>query len=451
MTISTDKKSEDLDWQSFFQEYQAFTKKRDAQKVESINDYSLLASVLDVNDEVRLHSRFLYSILNPHGNHYQGSLFLKLFLNEIGVENNWLNYNNIFIAKERSGIDIHITDGHKHIIIENKLNAKDQEKQIQCYIEFILKFYDTNCSDIIFIYLSKNRQEPSKHGLGNFGLSPCKTKLVMPDTRSVTYMNAHYEKHIISWINKAKAKVINVQNLHNALSEYEKVVLKSIGYYRSKVMSIKDFIEDKDQLSSNEKIRLILSIEKELPSLYGYLLDKAMTNDIEQFMSIYPVEKVNDLQFPELTNHIFTEGTGREVITRYRCKYNKEQPVDIAKGSFWRITTGEYKDKLMLTLWMATYALHVGVIPISKKSDELFFFSNDVSFLDAVLDKVLLDGIKLEKRDNAKTMPVIISWCNEPEKELDQIYDFSSSRQGRTLSAIFEKLGITEKTTPSTP
>ncbi len=378
-------------------------------------------------------------------------MFLKLFLNEIGVENNWLNYNNIFTAKERSGIDIHITDGHKHIIIENKLNANDQEKQIQRYIENILKSDNPDCANIIFIYLSKNRQEPSKYGLGDFSLAPCRTKLIMPDTRSVTYINAHYEKHIINWINRAKAEVINVQNLHNALSEYEKVVLKSIGYYRSKVMSIKDFIEDKDQLSSSEKIKLILSIEKELPSLYGYLLDKAMTNDIEQFMSTYPVEKVNDLQFPELTNHIFTEGTGREVITRYRCKYNREQPVDIAKGSFWRITTGEYKDKLMLTLWMATYWLHVGVIPISKKTDELFFFSSDVSFLGDVFDQVLCDGLKLEIRNKAHPMPALISWGNEPEKELDQIYDFSSSRQGRTLSVIFEKLGITEKTTPSTP
>lgn len=198
MTISTDKKTDDLDWQNFFQEYQTFTKKRDAQKVASINDYSLLASVLDVNDEVRLHSRFLYSILNPHGNHYQGNLFLKLFLNEIGVENNWLNYNNIFTAKERSWIDIHITDGHKHIIIENKLNANDQEKQIQRYIENILKIYNPDCVNIIFIYLSKNRQEPSKYGLGDFSLSPCRTKLIMPDTRSVTYINAHYEKHIIN-------------------------------------------------------------------------------------------------------------------------------------------------------------------------------------------------------------------------------------------------------------
>jgi hypothetical protein len=78
--ISIDEKSEDLDWQHFFQEYQLFTKKRDAQKARGINDYSLLASVLDVNDEVRLHSRFLYSLLDPRGNHYQGGLFLELFL-----------------------------------------------------------------------------------------------------------------------------------------------------------------------------------------------------------------------------------------------------------------------------------------------------------------------------------------------------------------------------------
>lgn len=45
---ATSEQSDDLDWQSFFQEYQVFAKKRDAQKARGVNDYSLLASVLDV-------------------------------------------------------------------------------------------------------------------------------------------------------------------------------------------------------------------------------------------------------------------------------------------------------------------------------------------------------------------------------------------------------------------
>jgi hypothetical protein len=104
MTV-TSEQSDDLDWQSFFQEYQIFAKKRDAQKARGINDYSLLASVLDVNDEVRLHSRFLYSLLNPHGNHYQGSLFLELFLKQAQLQN-YLNLDKCWIHKEKDRIDV---------------------------------------------------------------------------------------------------------------------------------------------------------------------------------------------------------------------------------------------------------------------------------------------------------------------------------------------------------
>lgn len=450
MTV-TSEQSDDLDWLSFFQEYQLFTKKRDAQKVEGINDYSLLASVLDVNDEVRLHSRFLYSILNPYGNHYQGNLFLKLFLNEIGFENNWLDYNNIFLTKERSGMDIHITDGCKHIVIENKLNANDQERQVQRYIEHIMNFHVAEPENIVFVYLSKDRFEPSGYGLGDYKLSHCKTQLIMPDRRSVSYKNAHYIKHVVNWLNKSKEKITNVPNLYNALNDYERVVLKSTGYYRSSIMSIKDFIEkDNDQFSVNEKLKIILSLEKELPDLYGYLLDKAMTKDINNFMSKYPVELVSDLQFPKLTSYLFTEGMGKAVIKRYQCVYNKDKPIDIQKGSFWIITDGKYKDKLMLTLWMATDWLHVGVIPISKESDGLFSFSNDIDFLGSIFNKALIDDKKLERRENARPMPILISWGNQPEKELGQMYDFDESRQGIMFSTIFERLGIGENITPST-
>lgn len=447
MITLTSEKDEHLVWQDFFCEYNIFTKKREEQKIQGVNDYSLLASVLDINDEVYLHSRFLYSVFNPYGNHYQGNLFLKLFLSEIGIANDWLNYNSVSIAKERAGIDIHITDGQKHIIIENKLNAGDQEKQVQRYIEHIIDFYNAEHQNIIFIYLSKNRQEPSKYGLGDYSMSPCKTKITIPGGSSVLYFNVHYEKHIIEWIKKSKEQIVNVQNLYNALSDYEKVVLKSTGHYKSNVMNIKDFLKNEGQFSSTEKLKIILSIEKEIPDLYGYLLDKTMTDDIELFMSKYPVDKINELQFPALKNHIFTEGTGREIITRYQCRYNKDKARDIQKGCFWKVNDGEYKDKIMLTLWMATYWLHVGVIPISKESNGSFSFSNDISFLCTTFDQTLFDNIKLEKRENAVPMPALISWGTEPENELDQIYDFPQSRQGRILSSIFEKLGIKENST----
>ena len=60
-----------------FQEYQDYRAK---QKRRGLNDFNLFTTLLNKGDEVRLHSRFIASLLNPKGLHYQDSLFLEIFL-----------------------------------------------------------------------------------------------------------------------------------------------------------------------------------------------------------------------------------------------------------------------------------------------------------------------------------------------------------------------------------
>jgi hypothetical protein len=121
-------------------------------------------SILGLQDrEVRLHSALLNELLNPNGKHGQKELFLKLFIavvnskivNETIIENtknissqkikefrtetatSAVEIHAGFINKEFSEggyIDIIINDNNKYgIIIENKIWAGDQEKQLYRY------------------------------------------------------------------------------------------------------------------------------------------------------------------------------------------------------------------------------------------------------------------------------------------------------------------------------
>jgi hypothetical protein len=152
---------------NLFEDFRAFEEKRDEQKARGLNDYSLITSLLSSRDEVRLHSRFLYSFLNPKGKHYQGTLFLELFLKTIGLSGE-LDVSQAVVHKELSAdglngsIDLVITDGERWIIIENKLNAQDQNRQAQRYIEHV--FYNENVSsdDLFFVYLTINEKEPGR-------------------------------------------------------------------------------------------------------------------------------------------------------------------------------------------------------------------------------------------------------------------------------------------------
>src|SRR5690554_7656522 len=116
----------DSAWEELFAALESFEGEQVQQKQRGLNDFNLLSSVLSVNDEVRLHTRFIYSLLNPKGKHYQGTRFLELFLEVIGRQD-WVDLASATVRKEYcpdgqgDQIDLWITDGKRQIVIENKL------------------------------------------------------------------------------------------------------------------------------------------------------------------------------------------------------------------------------------------------------------------------------------------------------------------------------------------
>ncbi|WP_085616123.1 PD-(D/E)XK nuclease family protein [Thalassospira alkalitolerans] len=141
----------------------AFKEQREKDKSMGINDYSLLNSVLRLNDEVRLHSRFIYSMINPLGDHYQNETFLREFLNliqHLNIKNN-IDISNANVLCEWQNIDLLIHDNSYFLIIENKLRAKDQKNQISRYIEIVMQHFNIKIDEvsnrIAVIYLSKKK------------------------------------------------------------------------------------------------------------------------------------------------------------------------------------------------------------------------------------------------------------------------------------------------------
>lgn len=81
-----------------------------------------------------MHSKLLAMLLNPHGEHGQGNVFIHSFLNKLGIKYN-SETDKWKVTAEIGRIDILIksTSGHV-IIIENKSNwAVDQDSQLYRY------------------------------------------------------------------------------------------------------------------------------------------------------------------------------------------------------------------------------------------------------------------------------------------------------------------------------
>ena len=156
--------------------------------------------VLDLQrDEERLHSAFIAELLNPKGAHGMKDTFLKLFKDifidydkdcekwDFDTKNAIVDTEHTF---ENGRIDILIESPkeRKGIIIENKIDACDQEEQLLRYDRFAKSRYHST-ENYQLIYLTPEGDEASEKSTKN-------NKELYN-----RYISASYKEDILQWIN----------------------------------------------------------------------------------------------------------------------------------------------------------------------------------------------------------------------------------------------------------
>jgi len=163
-----------------------------------------------------MHSYILASLMNPDGNHGQGSIFLDLFLEFLDN-----SFSSVFMSKQASvfteystdfgRIDILIEDkAGRAIIIENKIYAQDQDSQIRRYNQFALSKYTKDCYRII--YLTLDGHEAAKHS-----------------GEGVDYTCLSYEKNILHWLGKCLESTNAKPSLYEPLLQYQNLIKSLVG------------------------------------------------------------------------------------------------------------------------------------------------------------------------------------------------------------------------------
>ena len=227
--------------ESMLKQIKVLNDKLEIKKLRGNNDYNLFLSLLDINDEVRLHSRFIHSLLDPNSSHYQKELFLELFIKACGLEDFGLDLQNAKVYKEYENIDIYITDGAKHIILENKINAGDQEAQIKRYIKTVQK-ENSGEAEICVLFLSPQGREPSDYSLS--GLKIEGDKILERNGDEVAKFKAiSYDKEIMAWLGLCLDEAGNLANLAAVISQYKNVIEKIYGEYKGVQMDEKKISE----------------------------------------------------------------------------------------------------------------------------------------------------------------------------------------------------------------
>lgn len=227
---------------------------------ENFNIFSIMSME---SNERYTHSAIIGELLNSKGSHGQGSIFLKLFFEEISClkEIEDFDFENAkVILEEYIGlinadyteggfIDIVIKDNKNVIVIENKIYAPDQKNQL-----FRYKSYYKDC---ILLYLNLFGDEPSIESKGSF-------------EKDKDFYIITYQIEIINWLEKCHKETVNQPIVRETINQYINIVKKLTNQTINNKMS--EEIIELLKKNINEAFNVRNSIEQLKKNLYDNFL-----------------------------------------------------------------------------------------------------------------------------------------------------------------------------------
>lgn len=193
------------------------------------HNFNIFSLLRQEDDEVYLHSRFICELLDPGGTHQMGAQFLELFLSQIGMQE--FNLSGIKVQREYHNIDIFIANADCAIIIENKIYAADQPKQLQRYFKEIRK---EGYAQVKIIYLTLFGDDPNSESVGNL------------DHTIVTSIS--YSGDIRDWLEQCLDAAQPYPIISQTIAQYQHLVEKLTGQAQGRhLMDVKDLLSHNEE------------------------------------------------------------------------------------------------------------------------------------------------------------------------------------------------------------
>lgn len=195
-------------------------------------DFNIFRTMRMQNDEVHTHSAVIAALLNPEEYHGSKSSFLRAFLHQINelkiYEDKISDTDNAVIEveknigkiskdKEKGGrldilIKLNLQDEPLPvlIIIENKIYAADEEKQLVRYCNYAKE--DKHCSKYYIFYLTLDGRLPSECSTGK--------KLKCDED----YYCISYRNDIHNWLSDCQKEAHGKPLIHGIITQYKDLV-----------------------------------------------------------------------------------------------------------------------------------------------------------------------------------------------------------------------------------
>jgi len=360
-------------------------------------------SILGLSSDELAHSKFIANLLNPKGSHGQGDIYLKLFLEGMQEkfsdnEEDFIpansNFNSIddfktqdaicitekhagkvnFTENDGGRIDIYLKSGKDELIIENKIYAGDQHKQ--------LKRYHTFAPQAPIFYLT--RLDTDKVSDGSID------DLI----EGIHVFSISYETDILNWIEKCVERSASIPFIRETLRQYVNLIKRLTNQETKGIMK--------------EEIYELIKSSKE-----NYLLAKAISNSFSAIAPKY---------YQEILEYLKEELTYRS----YVCSIEKANRND--DGLFvlltdYTIQGGEKQE----------YAIGIN---IELRSNQLFFCAieknkkrnytiNKSKTFDAIANQLKNNSYSLRKSKSGRTNVSLIGAFNfsVPTNDIEKYFE----------------------------
>lgn len=327
-------------YENFFSKGEEIIKKYPRKKENKYNIFSILKQE---EKEEGCHSRIIFNLINDCESNKLEKRFLKLFFKEV-LDEEFDEKKKYFVEREknlgkygRADLFIEDSDG-KAYLIEMKINAGDQPKQLSRYNQYLKKNYK---DDYQIYYLTLNGYHPSSYSLKG--------------RAEVEYIIISFVDNIYNWIEKCIEEVgennkilkINLEQyletltkITNRIGEAQKMdfikMMKEGNNFRIAQEIVNNFeeiklgIKEEFILELRERIVKKLNIEDiaKKKNLYEYI-------NIIKFTEFYLYKEVLDIK-----NSLLTYGIGID-----RGGFYFYIGLQDKKAEEWKIAKKDIKNK----------------------------------------------------------------------------------------------------------
>ena len=281
--------------QRFFQEVenictheQALQEERN-RKGENYN----LFSILNIERYELKHSALIANLLDPKGSHGCGDAFLRAFF-EIALKeraypfedcthlHSYTEYYTGPIAGDTGGrIDILVKSSHYGLIIENKIYAGDQDKQLTRYDNYGKETFGADGYLLVYLTL--------------YGYDASKESTATKSAEEVGYLRLSYAKDILLWLKECVRLADNKPLVRESLNQYIRTI-KQLTYQdmnQEDIQKIIDLAVDhpevvatlsskRDAIAEGIREKYIFAKLKEYADQKGWLYDDSESSYNEE-------------------------------------------------------------------------------------------------------------------------------------------------------------------------